>query len=71
MSSSKDHSTDLSTAPCFGATPVAEEGKLLMAVAGPVEAADRVTELIKGTLARDVLRVGEKAEMASLLKTAG
>jgi len=42
-----------------------------MAVAGPVEAANRVTELIKNILARDVLRVGEKAETASLLKNAG
>lgn len=42
-----------------------------MAVAGPAEAADKVTALVNGVLARDVLRVGEKPEMASLLKTAG
>ncbi|KAI0149617.1 hypothetical protein GGR57DRAFT_226989 [Xylariaceae sp. FL1272] len=58
-------------APVFGATPVAEQGKLLVAFAGPSSAYDVVAPFLKGVIAREVLRVGEDAEKATLLKTTG
>ena len=57
------------TAPVFGATPVAQAGKLLIAVAGPPEAIATVSPFLKGVIARNVIEVGEQQEKALLLKT--
>lgn len=57
--------------PVFGATPVAEQGKLLAAFAGPKNVYDTIAPVLKGVIAREVLLVGEQPEKATLLKTAG
>ncbi|KAL3470729.1 NAD binding domain of 6-phosphogluconate dehydrogenase-domain-containing protein [Aspergillus californicus] len=58
-------------APVFGASPVAQEGRLLIVVAGVDEAVKVVEPYLVGVLARKTLRMGEDAAKASLLKTAG
>ncbi|EMR66233.1 putative nad binding domain of 6-phosphogluconate dehydrogenase protein [Eutypa lata UCREL1] len=62
---------ELVAAPVFGATPVAEEGRLLVAFAGSAAAFERVSPFLKGVIAREVLRAGEAPEKAMLLKTTG
>jgi 3-hydroxyisobutyrate dehydrogenase-like beta-hydroxyacid dehydrogenase len=57
--------------PVFGATPVAEQGKLLVAFAGSQHVYETIAPLLKGIIARDVLQVGEEPEKATLLKTTG
>lgn len=57
--------------PVFGATPVAEQGRLLVAFAGPEDAYEVISPLLKGVIAREVLQVGREAEKATLLKTTG
>ncbi|RDW75309.1 hypothetical protein BP6252_06451 [Coleophoma cylindrospora] len=58
-------------APVFGATPVAEQGKLLFALGGPSAAIDIIAPYIDGVLARAVIRTGEEAASAATLKTLG
>lgn len=62
---------ELVAAPVFGATPVAEEGRLLVAFAGSAAAFERVSPFLKGVIACEVLRAGEAPEKAMLLKTTG
>ncbi|KAI1387784.1 uncharacterized protein F4822DRAFT_407578 [Hypoxylon trugodes] len=57
--------------PVFGATPVAEEGRLLVAFGGSTAVYEKVAPFLKDVIAREVLVVGEKPEKASLLKTTG
>ncbi|KAI1359034.1 hypothetical protein F5Y08DRAFT_320585 [Xylaria arbuscula] len=57
--------------PVFGATPVAEQGKLLVAFAGPENVYDTIAPFLKGVIAREVLQVGKEPEKATLLKTTG
>jgi 3-hydroxyisobutyrate dehydrogenase-like beta-hydroxyacid dehydrogenase len=58
-------------APAFGATPVAVEGRLLFAIAGPSDAVSAVKPVIEACLARSVIVVGEDPAQATLLKTTG
>lgn len=55
----------------FGATPVAEAGKLLIAISGPQSAIEKALPYLKGVLARDVFIVSDVPEKAVLLKTIG
>lgn len=57
--------------PVFGAPPVAQAGRLLVAVAGPEAAVDRIVPYLRGVIARGVIRVGEDPAKALLLKTIG
>ncbi|GKZ38489.1 hypothetical protein AbraIFM66950_010738 [Aspergillus brasiliensis] len=57
--------------PVLGATPVAQEGKLLFAVAGPDEAVQRVEPYIVGVMGRKVMRLGRDVTRATLLKCTG
>ncbi|KAI1755990.1 NAD binding domain of 6-phosphogluconate dehydrogenase-domain-containing protein [Xylaria castorea] len=57
--------------PVFGATPVAEQGKLLAVFAGPEDVYEMIAPVLKGVLAREVLLVGKEPEKATLLKTTG
>ncbi|KAI1733853.1 hypothetical protein F4680DRAFT_378021 [Xylaria scruposa] len=57
--------------PVFGATPVAEQGKLLAVFAGSADVYAMIEPFLKGVIAREVLLVGEEPEKATLLKTAG
>jgi 3-hydroxyisobutyrate dehydrogenase-like beta-hydroxyacid dehydrogenase len=56
-------------APVFGATPLAQAGQLLIAVAGPAHAISTVTPFLKGVIARTVIAVGSDPSKALLLKT--
>jgi len=56
-------------APVFGATPLAQAGQVLIAVAGPAPAIATVTPFLQGVLARGVIHVGEDPSKALLLKT--
>ncbi|KAF2631918.1 NAD(P)-binding protein [Macroventuria anomochaeta] len=56
-------------APVFGSTPVAQASQLLVAVAGHEGAVAAVEPLLKGVIARGVIRVGEDPAQALLLKT--
>lgn len=58
-------------APVFGPTPVAEQGRLLFALAGPPSAIDMVKPYIASCLARAVITVSNKPRDASVLKTTG
>ncbi|KAL3465964.1 3-hydroxyisobutyrate dehydrogenase [Aspergillus heterothallicus] len=58
-------------APVFGASPVALEGRLLFVVAGSDQPIRAIEPFLVGVIARKVLRVGEDASKATLLKTAG
>lgn len=58
-------------APVFGATPAAESGTVLMAMAGPSHAIDKLAPFGKGVIARDVMIVSGQPEKATLLKTLG
>jgi 3-hydroxyisobutyrate dehydrogenase-like beta-hydroxyacid dehydrogenase len=59
------------SAPVFGATPAAESGSVLMAMAGHNSAIEIVAPFGKGVIARDVMVVSDQPEQASLLKTLG
>ncbi|KAF1996858.1 NAD(P)-binding protein [Amniculicola lignicola CBS 123094] len=56
-------------APVFGATPLAESGQLLMAIAGPPAAIQTISPFLKGVIARTVIEVGPDPSQALLLKT--
>ncbi|KAI0425007.1 NAD binding domain of 6-phosphogluconate dehydrogenase-domain-containing protein [Xylaria sp. FL1042] len=65
------HGAHFAATPVFGATPVAEQGKLLVAFAGPDNVYEALAPFLKGVVAREVLRVGKEPEKATLLKTTG
>lgn len=65
------HGVNFAAMPVFGATPIAEQGKLLAAYAGSKDVYDAIAPVLKGVIAREVLLVGEQPEKATLLKTAG
>jgi 3-hydroxyisobutyrate dehydrogenase-like beta-hydroxyacid dehydrogenase len=58
-------------APVFGGNPIAVDGKLVFAVAGPRSATEVVKPLILDAMGRKVIECGEDATKASLLKIAG
>lgn len=58
-------------APVFGGNPIAVDGKLVFAMAGPKHATDTVRPLIDGVMGRRVIECGEDATRSSLLKIAG
>lgn len=56
-------------APVFGSTPVAQDGQLLIAIAGPASVIQEVEPYLQGVIARAVIYVGDEPEKALLLKT--
>ncbi|KAH7385625.1 hypothetical protein BKA66DRAFT_461663 [Pyrenochaeta sp. MPI-SDFR-AT-0127] len=56
-------------APVFGATPLAQSGALLVAIAGPPQALQNISPYLKGVIARAVINVGPEPSKALLLKT--
>ncbi|KAL1791973.1 hypothetical protein ACET3X_009724 [Alternaria dauci] len=56
-------------APVFGATPIAQAGRLLVAVAGPPSAVEFILPFLENVIARAVIRVGFEPSQALLLKT--
>lgn len=61
----------LVSAPVFGASPVAMQGKLLWIVAGPNHAVEAISPFIVGVMGRGIIRLGEDVKLSSLMKTAG
>ncbi|KKK22211.1 6-phosphogluconate dehydrogenase family protein [Aspergillus rambellii] len=58
-------------APVFGGNPIAVDGKLVFAIAGPKKASEQVKPLIQDVMGRKVIDCGEDATKSSLLKIAG
>ncbi|KZF20145.1 6-phosphogluconate dehydrogenase [Xylona heveae TC161] len=58
-------------APVFGASPVADAGKLIFTVAGPKDALAKVEPYIVGVMGRLSIPMGEDVSKSSLLKIAG
>ena len=56
-------------APVFGATPLAQAGTLLIAVAGPSQPIQTISPFLQGVIARAVITVGPEPSQALLLKT--
>ncbi|KAJ5373944.1 hypothetical protein N7517_005950 [Penicillium concentricum] len=67
----KKRNASFVAAPVFGATPAAQSGTVLMAMAGPTQAIDKIAPFGKGVIARDVMIVSDQPEKATLLKTLG
>lgn len=57
--------------PVFGASPVAAEGKLIFAMAGPAATIERLRPHIVGVMGRQIINMGEDVSRSSLLKIAG
>lgn len=56
-------------APVFGSTPVAQAGKLLVAISGEEAAVATISPFLKNVIAREVIHVGNDPAQAMLLKT--
>ncbi|TDZ35066.1 Glyoxylate/succinic semialdehyde reductase 1 [Colletotrichum spinosum] len=58
-------------APVFGASPVAQAGRLIFAMAGPRTTVERLEPLIQGVMGRKVINMGEDVAKAPMLKVTG
>jgi 3-hydroxyisobutyrate dehydrogenase-like beta-hydroxyacid dehydrogenase len=58
-------------APVFGASPVAESGKLIFAMAGPQDTIKALEPLVKDVMGRAIINMGTDVQKSSLLKIAG
>ncbi|KAI1370857.1 6-phosphogluconate dehydrogenase [Hypoxylon crocopeplum] len=58
-------------APVFGASPMAEAGKLIFVTAGPSSATKRIAPYLDNVMGRSVIDMGEEVTKSSLLKIAG
>ncbi|KAL3467992.1 hypothetical protein BJX64DRAFT_273561 [Aspergillus heterothallicus] len=67
----KKKQADFLAAPVFGGNPIAVDGKLVFAIAGPKRASDAVKPLIQDVMGRKVIECGEDAKKSTLLKIAG
>ncbi|KAF7597573.1 hypothetical protein BBP40_000051 [Aspergillus hancockii] len=67
----KEQQASFLAAPVFGGNPIAVDGKLVFAVAGPRSASEVVKPLIQDVMGRKVIDCGEDAIKSSLLKIAG
>ncbi|KAF7533735.1 hypothetical protein G7054_g6835 [Neopestalotiopsis clavispora] len=59
------------SAPVFGASTVAEAGKLVFSVAGPAQAIEAISPYLKDVMGRAVINMGEDVAKSALLKIAG
>ncbi|PLB43507.1 6-phosphogluconate dehydrogenase family protein [Aspergillus steynii IBT 23096] len=67
----KEKQASFLAAPVFGGNPIAVDGKLVFAIAGPQKASQVVKPLIQDVMGRKVIDCGEDATKSSLLKIAG
>ncbi|KAH8678953.1 6-phosphogluconate dehydrogenase family protein [Tricladium varicosporioides] len=58
-------------APVFGASAMAEAGKLIFVTAGPSSAKSRITPYLKDVMGRSIIDMGTEVSKSSLLKIAG
>ncbi|OGM48580.1 NAD binding domain of 6-phosphogluconate dehydrogenase [Aspergillus bombycis] len=71
VSKLREQQASFLAAPVFGGNPIAVDGKLVFAIAGPKKASEVVKPLIQGVMGRKVIDCGEDATKSSLLKIAG
>ncbi|KAB8250430.1 NAD binding domain of 6-phosphogluconate dehydrogenase-domain-containing protein [Aspergillus flavus] len=71
VSKLKEQQASFLAAPVFGGNPIAVDGKLVFAIAGPKKASEVVKPLIQDVMGRKVINCGEDATKSSLLKIAG
>jgi 3-hydroxyisobutyrate dehydrogenase-like beta-hydroxyacid dehydrogenase len=62
---------DFIASPVFGASPVAADGKLIFAMAGPQEQIMRVSPYIQNVMGRQIINMGADVQNSSLLKISG
>ncbi|KAB8073162.1 hypothetical protein BDV29DRAFT_175970 [Aspergillus leporis] len=67
----KEQQASFLAAPVFGGNPIAVDGKLVFAIAGPSKASEVVKPLIQDVMGRKVIDCGEDATKSSLMKIAG
>ncbi|TVY53961.1 Glyoxylate/succinic semialdehyde reductase 1 [Lachnellula cervina] len=58
-------------APVFGASPMAEAGKLIFVTAGPASAQEKIAPYLKDVMGRSVIDMGTDVSKSSMLKIAG
>ncbi|GFG12132.1 NAD(P)-dependent oxidoreductase [Aspergillus udagawae] len=71
VSKLKENQASFLAAPVFGGNPIAVDGKLVFAIAGPTSATEAVKPLIQDVMGRKIIDCGEDATKSSLLKIAG
>lgn len=71
VSKLREQQASFLAAPVFGGNPIAVDGKLVFAIAGPKKASEVVKPLIQDVMGRKVIDCGEDATKSSLLKIAG
>ncbi|KAE8380502.1 hypothetical protein BDV26DRAFT_130640 [Aspergillus bertholletiae] len=71
VSKLREQQASFLAAPVFGGNPIAADGKLVFAIAGPKKASEVVKPLIQDVMGRKVIDCGEDATKSSLLKIAG
>ncbi|KNG83292.1 3-hydroxyisobutyrate dehydrogenase [Aspergillus nomiae NRRL 13137] len=71
VSKLREQQASFLAAPVFGGNPIAVDGKLVFALAGPKKASEVVKPLIQDVMGRKVIDCGEDATKSSLLKIAG
>ncbi|BCR87544.1 NAD(P)-dependent oxidoreductase [Aspergillus chevalieri] len=59
------------SAPVFGSSPMAEDGKILIVLAGDLSGIKKLASYLKGVIARETITVSDKSEKAALLKIMG
>ncbi|KAL3421321.1 6-phosphogluconate dehydrogenase [Phlyctema vagabunda] len=57
--------------PVFGASPMAEAGKLIFVIAGPSSATEKIAPYLKDVMGRSVISMGTDVSKSSMLKIAG
>ncbi|KAE8414954.1 NAD binding domain of 6-phosphogluconate dehydrogenase-domain-containing protein [Aspergillus pseudocaelatus] len=59
------------SAPVFGSSPMAEDRKILIVLAGDLSGIKELAPYLKGVIARETITVSDKSEKAALLKIMG
>ncbi|KAF2008611.1 6-phosphogluconate dehydrogenase [Aaosphaeria arxii CBS 175.79] len=59
------------SAPVFGASPMAEAGKLIFVAAGPESAKSKISTYLNSVMGRSIIDMGDQVSKSSLLKIAG
>lgn len=55
----------------FGSSPMAEDRKILIVLAGDLSGIKKLASYLKGVIARETITVSDKSEKAALLKIMG
>ncbi|KZF19602.1 6-phosphogluconate dehydrogenase [Xylona heveae TC161] len=66
-----DAHAEFVAAPVFGASAMAEAGKLIFTLAGPESATSKLSPYLVGVMAKSIIPMGEDVSKSTLLKIAG